>query len=227
MQLNVNKNAINNDNVKPSKNGFYGVALISGLYDIMNNIPISYYPTHSDEDSFDKKKVNETKGFLQQINKLTDNDIVVFDRWYFSTQLHKILIDKNIGYIFRMKNNSKLFKSMRIGQHKRIKLNGTDVQLFKYKIKKEIYCILTSITENIIIGEIKALYWRRWKIETDNKKFKYDILRTNIRSKKINSIATDIECIKFVSILSSIIEYFGQNILTKQIRRLRLIVGIV
>lgn len=89
-----------------SKNGFYGVALISGLYDIMNNIPISYYPTNSDEDSFDKKKVNETKGFLQQINKLTDNDIVVFDRWYFSSQLHKILIDKNIGYIFRMKNNS-------------------------------------------------------------------------------------------------------------------------
>ena len=211
MQLNVSKNAINNDNVKTSKNGLYGITLISGFFDIMNKIPISYYPTHSDEDSFDKKKANETKGFLQQINKLTNNDIVVYDRWYFSNQLHKILISKNIGYIFRMKNNSKLFKDMHIGKHKIVKFNRTDVQLFKYKIKNEIYCILTSITENITVGEIKALYWRRWKIETDNKKFKYDILRTNIRSKKINSIYTDIECIKFISILSSIIEYFGHK----------------
>jgi hypothetical protein len=210
MQLNVNMNAINNDDIKCSKNKNYGVILISGLYDIINKIPISYYPTHSDEDDFKKKKVNETKGFLQQIDKLNNNDIIVFDRWYFSDPLHKTLKEKNIGYIFRMKNNSKIFKNMYVGKSNIIKLNGVQVQLFKYKIKNENYNILTSITENITIGEIKALYWRRWKIETDNKKFKYDLLRNNIRSKNYNSIATDIECIKFMSILSSIIEYIGK-----------------
>jgi hypothetical protein len=107
--------------------------------------------------------------------------------------------------MFRMKNNSKMFRTMHFGKSKIIKFNGVLVQLFKYKIKDEIYNIFTSIIESITVGEVKALYWRRWKIETDNKKFKYDILRNNIRSKNYNSIATDIECIKFMSILSSII----------------------
>ena len=210
MQLNVNKNAINNDDVKCSKNKHYGVMLISGFFDIINKIPISYYPTKSDEEDFNKKKLNETKGFLQQIDKLNSSDVAVFDRFYFSDMFQKKLINKNIGYMFRMKNNSKLFKDMSYGKSKIIKLNSVNVQLFKYKIKKERYNILTSIVEDISIGEIKALYWRRWKIETDNKKFKYDLLRRNIRSKKYNSVVTDIECIKFMSILSSIIEYIGK-----------------
>jgi hypothetical protein len=109
-----------------------------------------------------------------------------------------------------MRNKSRLFRNLGFGQSKIINLNGKQVQLFKYKIKKEQYNILTSITEKITIGEIKALYWRRWKIETDNKKFKYDILRTNIRSKNYNSIMVDIETIKFVSILSSVLEYMGK-----------------
>ena len=35
-------------------------------------------------------------------------------------------------------------------------------------------------------------------------------MRNNIRSKNYNSIVADIECIKFMSILSSIIEYMGK-----------------
>ena len=72
------------------------------------------------------------------------------------------------------------------------------------------YNILTSITDAISVGEIRAIYWKRWKIETDNKKFKYDILRTNIRSKKYYSLSVDIECVKFMSILSSIIEHISE-----------------
>ena len=87
--------------------------------------------------------------------------------------------------MFRVKDNSLLFRDMYFGKSKIIKLNDVDVQLFKYKIKGNTYHILTSITEKISIAEIKALYWRRWKIETDNKKFKYDILSSNIRSKNL------------------------------------------
>ena len=110
-----------------------------------------------------------------------------------------------------MKHNSKYFLDMKFETSKIIKINEKDVQLFKYKIKKHEYYILTSITEKITIPEIKALYWRRWKVETDIKKFKYDVLSTDIRSKKYNSFLVDIESIRFMSIISSIIEYLGKD----------------
>lgn len=83
--------------------------------------------------------------------------------------------------------------------------------LFKYKIKKETYCILTSIVDPISLSEIKALYWRRWQVELDIRKFKYDILYDKIRSKNHNSLLLDIECIRFISIISAIIEYIGNH----------------
>ena len=86
---------------------------------------------------------------------------------------------------------------------------GRDVQIFKYKIKNEFYYILTSITEHISVNEIKAIYWKRWKLESNNKKFKYDVLCTDIRSKNYNSLMVDIESVRFMLILSGFIEYLG------------------
>jgi hypothetical protein len=210
-QLNVNKNAINNNDIKSSKSKNYGVILTSSIFDIMREIPINYLSVPSNEINFNKKKVNETTGLLKQFDKLNENDIVVMDRWYFDKYLHKKFILKNIGYIFRVQDNAVLFKNMHYGCSKIVELNGTLVQLFKYKIKNHQYNILTSITEKISIAEIKALYWKRWKIETNNKKFKYDILSSNIRSKNYISIHVDIECVKFIALLSSIIEYIGKE----------------
>ncbi len=133
------------------------------------------------------------------------------DKWYWSIDLHKILISKQIGYIFRMKNNSTYFKNLKYNTSNIIKINNVDVQLFKYKIKKNNYYMLSSIIEKISINEIKAIYWKRWKIESDNKKFKYNILSTNIRSKNYNSLLVDVETIRFISLISSIIEYAGKD----------------
>lgn len=211
LKLDMIKSAVNEDNIKISNSGNYGTMLISSLFDVVNNIPINYFSVHSDEKNFNKKKVNETTGLLEQLDKLNCNDVVIMDKWYYSKYLHKKFTEKNIGYMFRVKDNSLLFRDIAFGKSKIIKLNDVDVQLFKYKIKGNNYHILTSITDKISIAEIKALYWRRWKIETDNKKFKYDVLSSNIRSKKNNSIATDIECIKFMSIISAIIEHIGKE----------------
>lgn len=213
MQLNLNADLINDNDIKSSKNGHYGVCNISGLYDVMNDIPINYNPIKCNQNNINKKKVNETTGFLDQLSLLSNNDIVIFDRWYYSESLVKTLNDDDIGYIFRMKSTSKFFKNMNLGKSKIINFQGKDIQLFKYKIKNENFYILTSITDKLTIGEIKALYWKRWNIETDNKKIKYDILCEDIRSKNYNSFLVDIECIRFISIVSSIIEYIGQTTL--------------
>ena len=211
MQLNLNKLLINNNDIKKSPNDNYGIAIISSIYDVINDIPINYYLTKCQDKDIDKKKVNETNGFLDQLSYLSSNDIVIFDRWYFSQSLVKTLNENNIGYIFRMKSRSKFFNNMSLGKSKIVRYMGTDVQLFKYKIKSENYYILTSITDNISIKEIKAMYHKRWKIETDNKKFKYDVLYNNVRSKNYNSLLVDIESIRFVSICTAFIEYLGKD----------------
>lgn len=210
-QMNVVESAINGDNIKESSSGKYGTIMISSLFDVMNNISINYHSVYSTEDNFNKKKVNETTGLLNQFNKLNSNDVVIMDKWYYAKNLHIKFIKSSIGYIFRVKDNSLLFRNLGYGHSKIIKLNGVDVQLFKYKIKNNQYNILTSITKKITIPEIKALYWKRWKIETDNKKVKCDILSSNIRSKTNNSINVDIECMRFISIISSIIEHIGKS----------------
>ena len=211
MQLNLNKSLINNNDIKKSKNGNYGVCIISSIYDVINKIPINYNITKYNENNLNKKKVNETNGFLDQLSYLSSNDIVIFDRWYFSNSLIKKLNDNNIGYIFRMKSDSNFFKGMNLGKSKIVTFLGKKIQLFKYKIKTENYYILTSIVEKISIKEIKALYYKRWKIETDNKKIKCDIIDKHVRSKKYNSFLVDIESIRFISIISSFIECIGDN----------------
>ena len=210
-QINLNKSLINNNGIKKSSNGEYGVCILSSIYDIINNIPINYNITKCNTNDINKKKVNETNGFLDQLSYLTENDIVIFDRWYYSNMLIKKLNKEKIGYIFRMKSSSLFFKNMHYGKSKIVTYDNFNVQIFKYKIKNEIYYILTSITDNISVKEIKALYQKRWAVETDNKKIKYDILYNNFRSKKYNSFLVDIETMRFMSIISSVIEYIGKD----------------
>ena len=207
----VSDELIDNRYIKPSKNGLYGICMISSMFDIVNKIPINFQLSLSTEEDIDKKKFNETKGFLDQIDKLNGNDVATFDRLYYSYALENKLRQKKIDYIFRMKNNSKLFRNIKEEQSKLIIHNGKLVQIFKYKIKDEIVCILTSITDRITIPEIKALYWLRWNIETDFKKLKYDILVNKSFSLTYNSLMTRLESLKFMSILACFIDHTGHK----------------
>jgi hypothetical protein len=76
------------------------------------------------ENEINKKKVNETNGFLNQLSYLSSNDIVIFDRWYYSDSLNKKLDENKIGYIFRMKSNSKFFKKMNLGKSQMVTFNN-------------------------------------------------------------------------------------------------------
>jgi len=212
-QYDLLKACINNKTVIPSKSGKYGICLISSLYDAMNELPINYHPISKVTPG--KKRFNETTGLLEQLDYLSNNDILMGDRWYYNKNLHKILRDKNIGFFLRAKNNCPLFNDMICNETKSINYLGQNLKLYKYKIKDEDYNIITSITNEIHIDEVKALYWRRWKIETDFKKEKYDVLHGNIKSKKENTFLLDIECIRFVVLISSIIEHFGSSVINR------------
>ena len=174
--LNVRRELVNNIDIKLSKSAEYGNGMLSISFDVVSKIPIAYRLVSDTNGNFDKKKVAETNGLLGQLYLFTSNDVLIFDRLYYSIELMCTLNRLGIGYIFRLKNNSKLFATIGIGKSKIVIHNGVRVQLFKYKINNEVYCILTSITEKISISEIKGLYWLRWKVETHIKKMKYDAL---------------------------------------------------
>ena len=75
-----------------SKKKTYTKCKISGIKDYNNNIPINYKIN---------KDMNERQGFIEQLEYIDYNDILIFDRGYPDNKLLKILNDKNFNYIMR------------------------------------------------------------------------------------------------------------------------------
>lgn len=177
-----------------------------GIYDVFKKLPIAYYPIPKKINAQNIKTIYEPDGFLNNLHLFTDNDVLIFDAIYYSENFFKKITDKNIGALFRMKKNSKLFKGMKVGTSKFAKVCGKNVQLFKYNSKNTIVYLLTTITDPITISEIKALYKKRWEVEKHFREFKYDILKGDIRSKNENSFIVDILSVQCSFILISILQ---------------------
>lgn len=120
--VDINKKLINDCDVKTSRSGNYGSMLLSNSYDVFNLLPINYHLTASAD--INKKKASETIGLLDQLHLFNNNDILIFDRFYFSYDLFNRLNRCDIGYIFRMKSNSNLFKNLRFCHSKLTIINN-------------------------------------------------------------------------------------------------------
>ena len=75
--------------------------MISGIYDINNNIIKDINIT---------SHFNKRLSFLQKINTFKKNDILLFDRGYFSYNMINECINKKLKFIFRIKES--MFKEM-------------------------------------------------------------------------------------------------------------------
>ena len=75
--------------------------MISGIYDINNNIIKDINIT---------SHFNKRLSFLQKINIFKKNDILLFDRGYFSYNMINECINKKLKFIFRIKES--MFKEM-------------------------------------------------------------------------------------------------------------------
>ena len=126
--LNLPKNFIK-EGYKLSRNKGYSSALLSSLYDTENKTPINF--------TIFKNK-NERTAFISQINHLKTNDVVIFDKGYYDIKIIRILKEKNINYIFRCKDNLKLFKKIKLGECKILKrklsenIGEETFKIFKY-----------------------------------------------------------------------------------------------
>ena len=170
----------------------YTLSVIGGLYDVDKNIPINY--THSNI-------LDERKIFKSQLKYIKKNDILLFDRGYYSKELNDILDNMNVFYIFRLKSTYNTVKHMINNNLKECIFNNTfKYKIINYKIYEEEYYVLTNLLEKDN-EEIKELYKKRWNIEVHYKELKYTTSLKDSNSKNINTFLKEISIHNFIYIL--------------------------
>jgi hypothetical protein len=127
---------------KLSNNNNCCKSIANGLYDIDKKCIVS----------LDLNKNNsEREEFKRQINSLNNNDVIIFDRGYYSLNLLCKLHEYNVGFIFRLKGNLKIVTNLLTNDEIiNIKYNNKNIKMriIKYKINNKNYYIGTSILDN-------------------------------------------------------------------------------
>ena len=185
-----------------SNRNTYTKAIISGLKDYDNNIPINYQLN---------KNMNEREAFIKQLNYVDVNNILLFDRGYPSNILIKKLENKNIKYIIREKKTTLHVRHLiknNLDEYYFNK-NNSKCKVVKYTLnntsnnKKPMeYYILTNILD-MSIEDLKINYAKRWNIETHFKELKYTTSLGNITAKTENSVLQEIYINNLIYILNS------------------------
>ena len=163
----------------PSNNAYYPQGLVSCLYQLKSRIPYDFdLVTHGDE----------RKCALSHLTSLKENDIVVYDRGYFSYAMLHYHEKAGVYTVFRLqKNTYKEIEEFRNSDHvdQIITLNPSKdtsrdiekkfpeiiivplkLRLIKYTVAETTYCIGTTLMDRKYeINLFKDIYHSRWGIE--------------------------------------------------------------
>jgi IS4 transposase len=159
--------------------------------------------------------MDERKCFIEQLKYVRKNDILLFDRGYYSEELINILNNKNIDYIFRTKKNflkNKYLKENNLNEYIYY-INNKKYKIINYKIHNEgeEYFLLTSLI-NKDLEELKNLYKKRWRIETHFKESKHTTSLNEINSKSLDNLLKEINIHNYVYILYYYFNYCIEDI---------------
>ena len=178
-----------------SKNKTYTKCKISGIKDFDNNIPINYKLN---------KNMNERSAFIEQLDFINCNDILIFDRGYPDTKLLKILNDKNFNYIMRYKKNDLNVKKLINNNLEEyyFEINNKKNKVIRYFINETPYYLLTNLID-MSIDKLKNNYKKRWDIETHFRDLKHKTSIGKITSKTENTLLQELYINNLVYILIS------------------------
>ena len=200
---------LENEGYKVNNEGaHYPKGLLSCIYNLQN------YIIH---DFSLEKSLDERTPALGHLDYLREDDIVVFDRGYFSYYMLHQCVEKKIHPIFRLQRGLKnkaiedfitsdqidiiteYTPSSRIGYDLKRKGINMDVvsikiRLIKYFIGDEVYIIATTLLnqEKYKISLFKELYHRRWDIEELYKISKVIMNLENFHSKNQRGVKQEI-----------------------------------
>ena len=179
----------------------YRSATIGSLYDTNLNVVINY----SLDKSFDERNI-----LIKQLHYLSDKDIVIGDRGFSSNEVIWELINKNINFILRIPNNYNVVKEFiksgkddDIVNYELTKMVSIKVRMVKYVIHKEVYYLLTSLTDykKYSIESLKEMYKTRWNIETDFRYSKSILSLGYLMSENKNSLEQDVYVHQFIGLI--------------------------
>ncbi len=179
-KINLPRQLINRGYKIPTENTHYPQGLLSCLYQLKSKTPYDFDLTaHSDE----------RKCARQHLKVLKKNDIVVYDRGYFSYAMLYYHGKENIFPVFRLQRNlyteiETFWKSERVDEivtitpsketSRDIKKKNPDIgkviplklRLLKYEVAGTTYCLATTLFNPLYEGHLfKDLYHARWGIE--------------------------------------------------------------
>jgi hypothetical protein len=178
-KLNLPRELIEQNYQTPSNEAYYPQGLLSCLYQLKSKIPYDFDLV---------KHGNERQCALAHLNTLTTDDVVVYDRGYFSYAMLYYHIQKGIHPVFRLqKNTFKAIDDFRNStqtdqiitllptkdtqrdirkQYPKIQFEALTIRLIKYTIEGKTYCIGTTLlNERYTVEAIKEVYHARWGIE--------------------------------------------------------------
>ena len=133
--------------------------------------------------------MNERSAFIEQLEFIDCNDILIFDRGYPDTKLLKILNDKKFNYIMRYKKsdlNVKILNNNNLEEYN-FEMNNTKNKVIRYFINDTPYYLLTNLID-MSIDELKNNYKKRWDIETHFRDLKHKTSIGKITSKTENTL---------------------------------------
>ena len=180
-KINLPKELLKDSYKVPSENAYYPQGLMSCLYQLKSEIPFDFtLAAHR----------NERKLALEHLSVLSKDDVVIYDRGYFSYAMLYAHYNKGIYAVFRLQNCSfkiidefiastaideivTIYPSLKDTQNKILKNHPTikfiplQLRLIKYTIEDVIYIIGTTLLDcqRYNSNEFKDVYHSRWGIE--------------------------------------------------------------
>lgn len=179
-KINLPKELLENGYAKPSTNAYYPHGLISCMYQLKSKIPYDFELTnHGDERLL----------AFKHIQSLVENDLVVYDRGYFSYVLLYTHYQKKSHAVFRLASSSyKVFKQFlesednerlvtiipspkhqqrALKKYPSIEFIPLQLRLVKYSIDNIKYILGTTLIDKQTypLQELAELYHGRWGIE--------------------------------------------------------------
>ena len=179
-KINLPRSCINNGYRCPTKQSYYPQGLISCMYQLQSKIPFDF-------DLLDHE--NERKAAFNHINKLSENDIIVYDRGYYSYEcLHEHIL-KGLHPVFRIKKknnnifdafvnsdqtdsaveikaNKNVLRALRL-KYPQTQIKPYTLRLVKYKVAETTFILATTLLDQkkYSVKDLATLYYGRWGIE--------------------------------------------------------------
>lgn len=184
-------------------------ARASALYDVLNEVVL--------DACIDTFSCGERKLASQHILRLQSmgisNDLIIFDRGYASAKLISQLFESGIHFLMRVKRKfNKEIDALASSDgfvkitHKR---KVYRIRVVKFPLPSgEIETLITDLPqETFATSDFKALYFRRWPIETRYDTLKIKLQLENFTGKTVLSVFQDFYASMFLSNMATFTKY--------------------